>query len=82
MDIRAELQELMTKKNYSMAFVSTATGIAKSTVSMWLNKTYKGDNAKIADKINKLFIILFLLSQDVAVIVLASETRSRSFCFR
>ncbi len=52
MDIRTELQELMTKKNYSMAFISTATGISKSTISLWLNNTYKGDNAKIADKIN------------------------------
>lgn len=52
MDIRAELRDLMDSKNYSLAFVSTATGIAKSSISMWLNGTYKGDNAKLNDKIN------------------------------
>lgn len=52
MDLRAELQELMSNKNYSMAFVANATGIAKSTLSMWINNSYKGDNSKIADKIN------------------------------
>ncbi len=52
MDIRAELRDLMDSKNYSLAFVSTATGIAKSSISMWLNGAYKGDNAKLNDKIN------------------------------
>ncbi|UKI41409.1 MAG: hypothetical protein L6V95_15560 [Candidatus Melainabacteria bacterium] len=52
MDIRAELRDLMDSKNYSLAFVSTATGIAKSSISMWLNGAYKGDNAKLTDKIN------------------------------
>ena len=47
MDIRAELRDLMNSKNYSLAFVSTATGIAKSSISMWLNGNYKGDNAKL-----------------------------------
>ena len=52
MDIRTELKELMTKKNYSMAFVATATGLSKSTISFWLNDSYKGDNDKITDVIN------------------------------
>lgn len=52
MDLRAELQALMSSKNYSSAFIANATGIAKSTVSMWINNSYNGDNAKIADKIN------------------------------
>lgn len=52
MDIRAELRDLMDSKNYSLAFISTATGIAKSSISMWLNGNYKGDNAKLTDKIN------------------------------
>jgi len=43
MDIRTELRELMETNNYSIAFVSTATGIAKSTISMWLNNTYSGN---------------------------------------
>ena len=38
MDIRTELRDLMETKNYSIAYVSTATGLAKSTISMWLNK--------------------------------------------
>lgn len=52
MDIRAELRDLMDSKNYSLAFISTATGIAKSSISMWLNCNYKGDNEKLTDKIN------------------------------
>ena len=52
MDIREDLRNLMLQKNYSIGFVATATGIAKSTISMWLNNNYKGDNDKIADKIN------------------------------
>lgn len=52
MDLKIQLQDLMNNKNYSMAFVANATGIAKSTLSMWINGNYKGDNSKIADKIN------------------------------
>lgn len=52
MDIRTELRELMEKNNYSMAYIATATGIAKSTISMWLNENYNGKNDKITDVIN------------------------------
>lgn len=52
MDIRAELKDLMESKNYSIAYVSTATGIAKSTISMWMNGNYNGKNDKITDAIN------------------------------
>ena len=52
MDLKIQLQDLMNEKNYSIAFVAKATGVAKSTLSMWINGTYKGDNSKIADKIN------------------------------
>lgn len=52
MDIRAELQDLMQKKNYSLKDVAIATGAAKSTINMWINKTYNGDNSNITDKIN------------------------------
>ena len=52
MDIRAELKELMESKNYSIAFVATATGLAKSTISMWINDNYNGKNDKITDAIN------------------------------
>ena len=52
MDIRAELKDLMEYKNYSIAYVSTATGIAKSTISMWMNGNYNGKNDKITDAIN------------------------------
>lgn len=52
MDIRAELRDLMESKNYGLSFVSVATGVAKSSISMWLNGNYKGDNAKLTDKIN------------------------------
>ena len=52
MDIKTELRSLMEAKGFSMGFVSTATGIAKSTISMWINDTYKGKIDKINDKIN------------------------------
>ena len=52
MDIRAELRELMDSHNYSTAFVANATGLAKSTISMWLNGTYNGKNDKVTDAIN------------------------------
>ena len=52
MDIRDDLRCLMEQKTFSMQFIATATGIAKSTISMWLNNNYKGDNDKIADKIH------------------------------
>lgn len=52
MDIRAELRELMDSHNYSTAFVTNATGLAKSTISMWLNGNYNGKNDKITDAMN------------------------------
>lgn len=52
MDIKAELKDLMENRNYSTAFVATATGLAKSTISMWINGNYNGKNDKITDKIN------------------------------
>ena len=51
-DIRIELKDLMESKKISIGYISTATGIAKSTISMWLNENYIGDNSKIADKLN------------------------------
>ena len=42
MDIRAELKELMETKNYSTSYIATATGVAKSTISMWINDNYNG----------------------------------------
>lgn len=52
MDIRAELRELMDSHNYSTAFVANAAGLAKSTISMWLNGNYNGKNDKITDAMN------------------------------
>ena len=52
MDIRAELKELMETKNYSTSYIAAATGVAKSTISMWINDNYNGKNDKITDIIN------------------------------
>ncbi len=52
MDIRGELRDLMESKNFSMAYIATATGLAKSTISMWLNNSYNGKNDKVMDVIN------------------------------
>ena len=46
MDIRTELKELMECRNYSIGYISTATGIAKSTISMWINGNYNGKTIK------------------------------------
>ena len=51
-DIRNDLKTLMEAKGLSVNFVATAIGVAKSTVSMWINGTYKGDNSRITDRIN------------------------------
>lgn len=51
-DIRDELKTLMETKAYTISYVATAIGVAKSTISMWINGTYKGDNTKITDKVN------------------------------
>lgn len=51
-DIRNDLKILMEAKGLSVNFVATAIGVAKSTVSMWINGTYKGDNSRITDRIN------------------------------
>ena len=51
-DIRNELKMLMETRGYSINFVATAIGVAKSTISMWINGTYKGDNTKLTDKVN------------------------------
>ena len=52
MDIRTELKNMMEEKGLTIVFVATAIGVAKSTISMWINGTYKGDNEKITDKVN------------------------------
>lgn len=49
MDIRTQLKDYMESTGASFAIISNRTGIAKSTINMWLKSTYKGDNAKIAD---------------------------------
>jgi DNA transposition AAA+ family ATPase len=42
----------MERRNLSIGYVSTATGVAKSTISMWINDNYNGKNEKISDIIN------------------------------
>ena len=51
-DIRSELKTLMEAKGYTINYVATAIGVAKSTISMWINETYKGDNSRITDRVN------------------------------
>lgn len=52
MDIKSKLKYLMETRGYSINFVSVATGIGKSTISMWLNDKYKGNNEILTEKIN------------------------------
>ncbi len=51
MDIRTELKDLMKSKDYSIADVANIIEVGKSTLSMWINGTYNGDNSKLNDKI-------------------------------
>ena len=51
MDIRYELKELMDARGFSTSYIATAIGAAKSTVNMWVNGKYNGDNVKLTDKI-------------------------------
>ena len=52
MDIKTELKDLMESKGYSTGHIALSIGVAKSTVSMWLNDKYKGNNDALTDKIN------------------------------
>ena len=62
MDIRAELRELMDSHNYSTAFVANATGLAKSTISMWLNGNYNGKLPRFQVKSEKLLKVPQILT--------------------
>lgn len=52
MDIKAELKLLMNEKKYSFSTVAKATGISATSINLWLNDNYNGNNDKIADTIN------------------------------
>lgn len=52
MDIRAEIQDLMQDKGYTFTAIAQATGLSRSTVSLWMNNNYSGDNDKVLDKMN------------------------------
>lgn len=52
MDLRAVLQDLMTKRNLSIGYVAAGTGLGRSTISMWINGNYKADSSAVYDKIN------------------------------
>ena len=55
MDIRAELKNMMEEKGLTIVFVATAIGVAKSTISMWINGTYKAIIQKLLIKSTILF---------------------------
>jgi len=51
--VRVELKKLMQAKSYSIGYVAASVGsAAKSTISMWLNNKYEGDNDTLTLKIN------------------------------
>lgn len=52
MDIRAELRDFMETNNLTTTYVATATGLAKSTISMWMKGNYNVKSDKITDTIN------------------------------
>lgn len=52
MDIKAELKHLMNEKKYSFSAVAKATGISATSINLWLNDNYNGNNDKVADTIN------------------------------
>ena len=48
---KAELKDLMETYELTNVYVAKATGLSTTTVSMWINGTYKGDNTKVTEKI-------------------------------
>ena len=49
MDIRAEFKALLEEKSYSLKYVSTATTLSKTVLSLWMNGGYKGKNERVTD---------------------------------
>ncbi len=47
MDIRDELKQLLDEKGYSLKYVSTATTLSKTVLSLWMNGGYKGKNERV-----------------------------------
>ena len=52
MDIRADLRDMIESKGYSLTYISKATTLSKTVISLWLNETYKGKNERITDIIS------------------------------
>ena len=50
-DVRAAVAEAMAQDGLSQMGVATRSGVAHSTLSAWLNGTYKGNNDGVADKL-------------------------------
>lgn len=52
MDLRTQLKNLIEEKELTLGYIASSTGIARSTISMWLNGVYTGNVDKVNDKIN------------------------------
>lgn len=52
MNIRAELRDFIERNNLTTTYVATATGLAKSTISMWMKGNYNVKSDNITDTIN------------------------------
>lgn len=52
MDVKNKLKHLMTENNISFSTVAKSTGLSASTINLWANDKYIGNNQRIADKIN------------------------------
>ncbi len=55
-DTREKLKQLMSEKKLSQNAVAKAMGVNAGALSAWVNDTYKGDNAKIAQAVEGFLI--------------------------
>lgn len=49
MDIRSEFKDFIEEKGYSLTYISKATSLSKTVLSLWMNGCYKGKNERITD---------------------------------
>lgn len=47
MDIRSEFKDFIEEKGYSLTYISKATSLSKTVLSLWMNGCYKGKNERI-----------------------------------
>lgn len=55
--IRAALNDFMEQNDYTQKQIADESGLSAALISQFMNNTYKGDNQKIADTLNKYLVV-------------------------